>query len=498
MSTGSQRSTRREIARSAATSIIGRGISAALTAALILFLVRALSAYQYGIFALAVSISELLILPADAGLTGAAARFAAEQRDNAAAVAALITRATRLKFIVMAAICAILALAAGSIARAYALPGLAWPLRVAALAGVGESSVYFSSIIFMALRRAGLTLRLLAAESVLEFTASVALVLSGARVLGAIAGRAIGYIAGATVGWLLMRPHRRRTAGHIAAIMPIRVLLRYAAAVAAVDLVTTSLFYIDVPIIGALLGPHAVAIFQAPLKLTAFLALPAAAVSQAVAPHVARSRAGDRLAADELATILRLMTLCYAFATPLILVWADPVARALLGTHYVSSGEVIQLLTPYVFLLGAAPLLADGVTYLGVARRRVPFAIAALAVNVTLDFLLLPAIGVIGASLATDAGFAVAVGGNLLLCRSGLKFSMRPMVATGARAVLASAVVWLVLTSLGGASMSLPSTLVSVLLSPMIFMAAALLTGEGVIRQVGVLVRSILIRPKHP
>ncbi|HXP99364.1 MAG TPA: oligosaccharide flippase family protein [Solirubrobacteraceae bacterium] len=489
-----QRSTRGEIARSAATSIIGRGISAALTAALILFLVRELSAYEYGIFALAVSISELLILPADAGLTGAAARFIAEQRDNVAAVADLITRTTRLKFLVMTAIGAVLAVAAGSIARAYALPGLAWPLRVAALAGLGESSVYFSSIIFMALRRAGLTLRLLAAESVLEFTASVALVLSGARVVGAIAGRAIGYVGGATVGWLLMRPYRRRRAGQIATMMSIRTLLRYAAAVAAVDLVTTSLFYVDVPIIAALLGPRAVAIFQAPLKLTAFLALPAVAVAQAVAPNVARSAAGDRPGADELGAALRVMSLCYAFVTPLILVWADPVARALLGTHYASSGEVIQLLTPYVLLLGAAPLLAAGVTYLGAARRRVPFAIAALAVNVTLDFLLLPAIGVIGASLATDAGFAVAVVGNVLLCRRELRFRMRPLVATGARAIFASAVVWVVLNSLGGASMSLPAALISILLSPVIFIAAAALTGERVIWQAATLVRSVLAR----
>lgn len=76
-----------------------------------------------------------------------------------------------------------------------------------------ESSVYVSSIMFMALNRVGLAPRLLAAEGVFEFNVSVPLVLSGARVVGAIAGRANGCVGGATVGWLLMRTYRRRRAG---------------------------------------------------------------------------------------------------------------------------------------------------------------------------------------------------------------------------------------------------------------------------------------------
>ena len=109
----------------------------------------------------------------------------------------------------------------------------------------------------------------------------------------------------------------------------------------------------------------------------------------------------------------------------------------------------MQLLAPYLFLLGAATLLAEGVTYFGEARRRLVISLLALAVNGGLDLLLLPLMGVSGAGLATDAGFAVLVAGLLFICRVEIGLPLAPLLMTGARSLLAAVPVALVLLALG-------------------------------------------------
>src|SRR5258707_135745 len=97
-------------------SFLGRGVSAAFTAALTLFLVRKLSPSEYGVFALTIGISDLVLLPADAGLSGAGVRFVAQHRGDAASLTRLVSRITRLKGIAVAAVAAALFVAAGPIA----------------------------------------------------------------------------------------------------------------------------------------------------------------------------------------------------------------------------------------------------------------------------------------------------------------------------------------------------------------------------------------------
>src|SRR5438067_3665533 len=126
--------------------------TAAFTAALTLYLVRALGPREFGIFSLAVSVGALLFLPSDFGVSQAAARFIAERRGDRSAVAELMSDAVRLKLIVSGAISAALVAAAGLIADAYGEPSLGWPIRWVAIAVLGQSLVAFYRYAFIAQR----------------------------------------------------------------------------------------------------------------------------------------------------------------------------------------------------------------------------------------------------------------------------------------------------------------------------------------------------------
>ena len=93
---------------------------------LTLFLVRALNPVGYGLLALAIAIGGVALLPADFGVSQSSARFIAENREDRATVAQLITSALRIKLALGGFIGVSLFVGAGLVADAYGTPGLTW------------------------------------------------------------------------------------------------------------------------------------------------------------------------------------------------------------------------------------------------------------------------------------------------------------------------------------------------------------------------------------
>ena len=184
------------IKRNTALSFAVQLTSAAFTAVLVIFLTHKLGTRGYGIFSLAVGIGTLVLLPSDFGISTSVARFVAEHREQRDRVQAVMADGLRLKVFFALVACVLLAALAGPIASAYGIPDAAWPIRGIALA-LFANSVFLMSVVFTAIGRINLQLRVAFAESVVELIASIVLVLAGAGATGAAFGRAIGYTVGA-------------------------------------------------------------------------------------------------------------------------------------------------------------------------------------------------------------------------------------------------------------------------------------------------------------
>lgn len=427
------------IGRNTAFALATQFTTAAFTAALTLYLVRALGPYGYGLFALATGIGSLLLLPSDFGITASSARFMAERRGDGGAVAAVFADALRLKLIAATVVSGALMAAAGPIANAYGEPGLTWPLRFIAVALFGQSMMQFFSGTFVALGRISVNLRLVFSESLLEASASFALVLLAGGAGAAAAGRAVGYAFGAAVGLALAmralgRPKlSRRARGH----SPTRQIAGYAGSLLIIDGAFTLFSQLDALLIGSILGATSVGLFQAPVRFTIFLQHPGLSVASAVAPRLAR-REGHPPAVREFAASIRYLILYQALLIAPVVIWARPITELLLGDGYEESAEVLRALAPFIFLSGLAPLLSLAVNYLGEARRRVPIAIGAVIVNVVLDLILIPSMGIVGAAVGTGVAYALYVPAHFLICRQMLDLPLRPIAVTLARSLLAA------------------------------------------------------------
>jgi O-antigen/teichoic acid export membrane protein len=467
------------ITRNTAFALASQLATASFTAILTIFLVRYLGPEDYGVFALALGVASLVFLPSDFGISQSTARFVAEHRGEDDRIVRVLADGLKLKLIASGVTCIALCALAGPISNAYDTPEMTWPLRGVALAVLGQSLVGFYRTAFEALGRVSLTLRLITAESAVEASASIALVLAGAGVTGAAFGRAIGYTFGAAFAFVLIARTVNRRALSLRrgdAGGRIRQIARYAGALLIIDAVFAVITQIDTLLIGAILGTTAVGIFQAPAKLITFLHYPGLALSAGVSPRLSRGGGGPNVAAFQ--NGIRYLMILQAVLVVPVVVWAGPLVDLILGADFEESADVLRALAPLIYLFGLAPLVSVGVNYLGEARRRIPVAIAALVVNFVVSIVLLYEIGVVGSAIGADAAYLIYVPAHFWICKQLIGLPMRPVAATFARTLVSALAMAAVMLAFGTEDLTLLDWLAGGAAGLAAYCLCLVLTGE--------------------
>jgi O-antigen/teichoic acid export membrane protein len=446
-------------------------VGAVLTAILTIFLGRALSPRHFGDFTFALSVVTIATLFADLGVTSSAGRFIAERRDQPLAAAAVFRNALRLKLAIGVPACIVLFAAAGPICDAFGTPDAAWALRGCALALMAQTVFGLFLGAFIALGRLRYNLLLATIESVAETLATFVLVLLGAAATGAAFGRAIGFsvgmaaafaLAGRSIGRLRARAEKQDQS-----VASSRQIIAYARPLLLVDAAFRLFASIDVLLIAALVGGGAqIAAFGLPMRFAMFLDYPSAAVASAVAPRLARQRGHDLAL---LSLSMRYLIIVQMLFTAPLLIWPEAIIHLLFGSKYPGAPAVLRALSPFVLLSGIAQLATLTVNYLGYARRRVPIAIAMLTVNVVIDVVLLPRIGIVAGAIGTSAAYALWVPAHVWMLREHAGLRLRPLLVTTLRACLAGAAMVGVLALLGTGRVPVPVMLAGAVVGPAVY-----------------------------
>jgi O-antigen/teichoic acid export membrane protein len=468
------------VRHNAAFALAAQLTGAALTGGLTIFLGAQLSAHQYGLFAFAVSAATLVTLLADLGVAGSGSRYLAEHRNDPAAARAIFATAFELKLLLGGVSALALFALAAPIADAFNTPGAAGPLRGVAIAMFGQSMFLLLFGALDAMGRIRYRLLIAAGESVVEVAASVGLVLAGTAATGAAFGRAIGYAFGLALGIVVMARllGGLRAGGGDASPVSRRQILVYAGPLLVIDAAFRVFGSIDVLLIAGILGGGApVAAFELPMRLVVFLDYLPGAVASAVAPRLA-AREGGRPDAGLFAEAMRWLVLAQVAVLPPLLVWPEAIFQLLFGGKYPDAPAVLRALVPFAFLSGVAQLATLGVNYLGYATRRIPFALAMLAVNAIIDIVLLKRIGVVAGAIGTSAAYAVWVPAHLGILQRRLGLPLGALARTTACALLAGAAACGVLLALGTGAVPLGRMLAGAVLFPMAYVGVLVAVGE--------------------
>lgn len=476
MSLPTQRSD--SIARNAVFALGSQATSAAFTAVITLFLVRALDPTGYGVFVLALSIATIVAFPADFGVSLAAARFIAERRGDARAVAAVLARALGLKLVLMPLVAAALIALAGPIASLYDQPDLASPLRAVAIALVGQNLVFLVANTFVAMGRVSWQFVLILCEAAIEATATIGFVLLAGGATAAMLGRAVGYCVGALIGAaLILRLVGRRAFSERRGGPRLRHLGTYAGALLIVDGAYAVFSQVDVLLVGGLLGATAAGVYGAPIKLAVLVNYTGLSLAQAIAPRLA-SHPDHPPDVPALAGGVRLLLIVQLPIAVAIAVWATPIADLVLGPGYEDSAAVLRALAPFMFLSGIGPLASTAVNYVGEARRRVPIAIGCAVLNVVLAVALIEAVGITGAAISVDVTYGIYVGAHIWICRRLLGLPIRPLVATVGRTLPAGIALAGLLVVLGTDELTALAWVTGIVGGAGVFVGSLILAGE--------------------
>lgn len=448
------------------------------TGGLTLYLVRALGASGYGVYALAVSIGALVVFPAGLGLPWAVGRFLADHRSSSHQLREIFRLGTKLQ--VPAALLAggTLFALSGTIADAYGKPHLGWALRWVALSVVGQALFGFLTSVAVSVRRSAVSLWMTIIESAVETSTSVAFVLAGAGAAGAAVGKAVGYGVAMVAGIYLTAQMlgRRRRGTTEARRLSVGSLLRYAGAMFVVDVTWSAITQVDVLLIAALLSASAVGSFGAVLRVLAVAGYLGLSVSAGIAPRLSRAEGTPDVSAFE--DGFRFLTIAQGLIIAPMIVWAQPIVHLLLGSGYRHADEIMRTVTPYFFISGPAALTTMAVTYLGEARRRVPIVIGTLVFGAVATYVLIRIQGVLGAATADDLIEVVYVGWHLWICSTLITFDTWRLARCLARTVVAAGAMSLVLLAVGTRQLSAVQWVIGACAGTAVFIAALAVTRE--------------------
>jgi O-antigen/teichoic acid export membrane protein len=474
--TGEPPKARRGILANTLFGVAAQATSAISTTVLTLYLVRQLGPSDFGVFSLALSIGAIVLMFADFGLGASVARYVAENAGEAGRLRHVTNTGLRLKILAGFGVSAAMFLAAPIIADLYHNHGLSWPVRVSAIAVFFESMLMLYTSTFAALQRVSLNARAIVVESLVEGVATIGIVALGGGVTGAVAGRAAGYTVGALVAAVLLarlvgrprvRPVQRdRTLG--------RTIFAYARPLLIINGAYTIFAYIDALLIGGLLSTRDVGEFTAPLRLVVLFGYIGQSVGVAVSPRLAGT---DRDVPTFIAALRALVILQVALAAVLV-AWAEPIVNTLLGPNYRVAGQVLRGLAPYAFFIGVGPLITMTVTFFGAARQRVPIVLGCLAVNLVIDLVLLPTVGVIGATIGTGVATAIYVPAHLRICVQELELDLRPLGMSLLRALIAGGAASGALLVIGSSRLSVVDWIAGAAVVPLMFGGVLLVLGE--------------------
>jgi O-antigen/teichoic acid export membrane protein/Mrp family chromosome partitioning ATPase/LPS O-antigen subunit length determinant protein (WzzB/FepE family) len=473
------------VVRNTGLAIAAQVVTAAFTAVLTLYLTRKLAPHKFGEFSLVIGVVGVLLVVADLGIASSAGRFLAEQRRDRKVGSAFLRNAVTLKLITATLVSGALFATAGPLADAYGNHQLTWPFRAAALVLFGQTMFSLFSSALVSIGRIAANLGVYTAESAAEATISVAIVAFGGGATGATFGRAAGYVVGAlTAALLTYRVFDRRAgpsdATHRSQLVQIS---RYAGVLFVVNGVWALLSQTDILLIGAYVGITQVGFFSAPMRLANLLHYPGLAVQNSVAPLMARGP-GVEPDVESFRGALRYLVILQAGVVAVILVWAGPIIALLLGSNYGPSAPVLRALAPFIFFQGLGPLVSVGVSYMGETRRRIPVALAALAIQIILSVILIPHLGAVGGALATSVAYVFYTVGHLLICRFLLSMSLRPFLISTVRSLIAAGAGAAVLAMAGTHRLTLVGWLAGGAGGVVVFIAVLFVTRELTVAEV--------------
>ena len=377
-------------------------------------LVRLLGVGGYGEYAFMLSVLSVSTVVVSAGTFDSARKFIAERRETEnwrEHVFGVYVRVV----LALGALLAVTFVAAGQFGLVELLLGTAYTSYFYLLALLIPLQAMFrllrSSLMGLDLESSSEPLYVL--QSLLFALFALALAWIGWGVIGVLAGRTLAYVSVLVFMFLLIYRELDVTAivRSTPSSFPRRTLLSYNTSTVAIKVLMTSLYNLDIALLGVLVGSAATGSYRAALVIASFIWIVPTAI------QIGLLHSTSQLWADEAYERIstrssRAIRFTLAFTLLLVLgvaALADPLVSVYFGSEFATTADTLPFLLPGTLGFAVArPIMAINQSH-GNLRPVLLATGSAAALNLVLNGILIPLYGSVGAAVATSVGYGSMV-----------------------------------------------------------------------------------------
>ncbi len=402
------------------TEFAGQLVSLAAGALMIVALARLLSPDGYGLLYLTLAILHVAQVFSKLGIAKSGARYLAEYKENdTSQVPHILRTSLLLNLATVLLVTAILLLGHGTIAELLNEPGLAPLLLLGSLYLVFGTLVRYVRLTLQGYEEIQLSATFHIVETVTRFIFAVGFVLLGFGVRGALGGYIVGAALVSLLGLLAIygRIYRKHEAAGTIEKGIRKRIATYAVPITATSTADIADKRVDTILVGFFLNPVAVGFYVVAKQAVEVLVAPAKSLGFTLSPTYGAQQAKGE--GGQAATIyegaLNHALLLYIPAAAGVVLLAEPAVLLIFGAQYAGAVPVLQILAVYAVLHASMTLTSSGLDYLGKAKARAIAKGATSTLNVGLNILLIPILGVTGAAYATVVTYGMYASANFYI-----------------------------------------------------------------------------------
>lgn len=398
----------------------GRIVAIVSSGLLMVLLARLLGPDEYGLLFLAISVFSTIGIFSKLGLAKSGARYVSEYKERNPEQLPHIFR-TVLAFNVAAIVIVVIVVLVGHqrIAAVLDEPELTPFLLLGVFYLAFEALATYVRLMLQGLEEIRFSATLHAVDRGCRLVFAIALVVLGFGAIGALVGFILAFVVVTAVGLgsLYVRYYRHHEMATSAETGLARRIGEYSVPLTATSTANVLDKEVDTVLVGFFLNPVAVSYYVISKQVVEFVETPVSALGFTLSPSYGAQKADGNVdqAARIYETALSHTLLLYIpIATGMILV-ARPTLELLFGTEYLGAVPVLQVLALYAVLQSITKLTSNGLDFLGRARERAIAKGVTATMNVALNVVLIPTIGVVGAAIATIITYSLYTIANVYI-----------------------------------------------------------------------------------
>ncbi|MFC6905804.1 flippase [Halalkalicoccus tibetensis] len=380
---------------------------------LAIVLARVLSPDEYGLLYLSISLFTIATLVGTLGLAKSGSRYIIEYEEtNPGQIPHIVETVAIILAVLLSVVALGLVILREPLAIILGDPDLALLILVGSLYVISGGITSSARRLCQGFKRIEWGSYIQIIDLSIRPVVAIGLALAGFGAVGALFGYVIGSIIAAVVGVTFLYSQYSAIERSELESGLRRRISEYAIPITLTEQSDTILKRVDIVLVGVFLAPLAVSYYVVAKQVMTFLKAPATSLGFSISPRYSEQvqKGNFDIASKLYSEALSSMLMLYIPAAVGLIIVAEPTLAIMFGPEYVGGAVVLQILTLYLVAQTIAYITEGGLDYLGRAKLRGYAKGGAAIINLILNIILIPTIGISGAAISTAVVYALYVG----------------------------------------------------------------------------------------